>query len=163
MSKLSTFLFLLLFSYSLTANCQLHTRLAYQMSVPLGQMGKNMADRSNGIAAELGLHLRHTPITLGWQWNYANYGYSRMQGLNVFAVGAQSMVETRIINSFYQSHFFIQYDMRSKGLLKPYWRAGLGSTHFITGVYLSAEGSTAECPKPIIQDYHWRDRACMLL
>jgi hypothetical protein len=140
------------------AQAQIYSKLAYQVGVPLGQMNRNISKNAHGIAGELGLHFKNTPITLGWHWGIAGYGYSNTKELNVFAEGAQSNVLVEVGNYYTQSQFFVNYEFRQKKFLRPYLSAGLGRSHFRTFMTISAETSTEDCPKPLETGFPLKDK-----
>lgn len=140
------------------SQAQFYTKLAYQVAVPMGQMNQNIPKNASGIAGELGLHFINTPITIGWHYGVAGYGYSNTKELNVFAEGAQSNVLVEVGNFYTQSQFFVNYEFRQEKFFRPYLSAGLGRSHFRTFMTISAETSTEECPKPLETSFPLKDK-----
>jgi len=143
---------------AMNAQAQLYYRFAYQVSAPLAQMNQNIGKNAQGIVAELGVRIPKTPLTLGWHWGLAQYGYQQTKELHVFAQGAQSNVFVDVNNFFTQSHFFMRYDLPTKGIVSPYLSVGLGKSHFRTMLEIFAETSTPECPKPLETAFPLKDK-----
>lgn len=143
---------------ALPTYAQVYGKLAYQKSVPLGDMGRQIQNNAHGIGLEVGLKVTNTPITLGWHWAVLGYGYQKTEELYVFSQGAQSLVAVEISNYFRQSHFFVHWDLRQKGWVRPYLSLGVGRSRFETKMNIEATTSTAECPKPIEQRSPSKDR-----
>ena len=156
MKKLGLFLIVLFLVNKLQA--QIYTKLAYQVGIPFGQMHRNILKNAQGIAGELGLHFKNTPITFGWHWGIATYGHQNTKELRVFDVGAQSRVMVDVVNYYTQSQFFVNYEFRQKKFLRPYASVGLGRSHFRTLMTISAETSTMECPKPLETSFPLKDK-----
>ncbi len=154
-------IFLILMSLlllAMNAHAQVYYRLAYQVSAPLAELKQNMSKNAQGVVAELGLRIPKTPLTLGWHWAIAQYGYQQTKELHVFAPGAQSNVFVNTNNYFTQSHFFVRYDLPSKGIIIPYLSVGLGRSNFRTMLRILAETSTPECPKPLEISFPLKDK-----